>query len=112
MPRSQARRSGDVLKLAHCTVEFPPYGVRVTFKDGTHVDGVPHHDSSHYAVISHRCGYADDLLSYAREPDPIKAAHEECLVQTCQRHWRAGELPIIGGVDWTELKAKALELLG
>ena len=52
------------------------------------------------------------LLAHGREPDTAAAALEEAMVMTLQRWVRAGERPIIGGVDWDDLKARALALLG
>jgi hypothetical protein len=94
----------------------------------------------HYHVIAHRCGYGDDLLAYAREHElfhllveewlfdrpsrilwglahgrPLgahDAAYEEMMAQAAQRFVRAAERPIIGGVGWDGLKARALDLLG
>jgi hypothetical protein len=90
-------------------------------------------------VIAHRCGYEDDLHAYCFEhevvhcllaerfrngPSPIlwalahgseltgpAAAFEEISVQAFQRYLRANEQPIVGGVDWGELKRVALEVL-
>lgn len=97
------------------------------------------HDTHHYHVIAHRCGYGDDVLAYAREhdfchhfvaerlrglpsavlrplahgrePDPAEALFEEMAVQTFQRWMRANERPILAGVDWDALKADALTLI-
>jgi hypothetical protein len=95
------------------------------------------HDTAHYHVIAHRCGYGDDLLAYCREHDffhhfcaeyldgttsqilwalahdiePSSPAFEEFTVQACQRWVCAAERPIIGGVDWDEFKARAIWLL-
>jgi hypothetical protein len=44
-------------------------------------------------------------------PDPGIAVAEEALVMTIQRWLRANERPIISGVDWDDLKRRALEAL-
>lgn len=50
-------------------------------------------------------------LAHGSEVTPQEAALEEAMVMTLQRWIRAGERPIIGGVDWTGLKQRALEVL-
>lgn len=121
-----------MLHLKHCSIEWTDYGARVVFAGGKPVDAAPH-DTHHYAVIAHRCGYGDDLMAYCREHElahivgceflfsaesevlsalaharplsPGVAAAEEMLAMTVQRWVRANERPIIGGIDWDELKA-------
>jgi hypothetical protein len=127
-----------VIRLEFCTVEFHPWGARTTFPGGETVDATPH-DTHHYHVISHRCGYGDDVMAYCREhefahafvaerlrgaksvvlwglaigqmPDRGAVTYEEVVAQAFQRWLRAHERPIISGVDWDALKADALELL-
>jgi hypothetical protein len=126
------------ITLPHATVTYTPEGCYSTFTDGSSYGALPH-DSHHYHVIAHRCGYGDDILAYAREHEvfhhivgehfyggvsPVlwalahgreisaeEAALEEAMVMTLQRWVRAGERPIIGGLDWDGLKASALDLL-
>jgi hypothetical protein len=50
-------------------------------------------------------------VAHGSEVTPQEAALEEAMVMTLQRWIRAGERPIIGGVDWGRLKARALILL-
>lgn len=97
------------------------------------------HDTPHYYVIAHRCGYGDDLLRYAVEHDlfhawlyeymgigeslvlnalvagkdicPAFAAQEEALIQAVQTWVRANVRPIIGGIDWDKLKYDAFDML-
>lgn len=97
------------------------------------------HESAHYYVIAHRCGYGDDLFRYAVEHDlfhawlyeylgvgeslvlnalvaekyihPALAAQEEALVQVVQTWVRANIRPIIGGIGWDKLKYDAMDML-
>lgn len=115
------------------------WGCRTTFHDGSQWGAFPH-DTHHYHVIAHRCGYGDDILRYAQEHEvchlvaeewlwdrpsrvlwalahgdeiaPHDAACEEAVTMTVQRWLRANERPIIGGVDWDGLKRYMLEKLG
>lgn len=126
------------LALKYCTVESDGWRTVVTFPDGSTCDAVPH-DTHHYHIIAHRCGYGDDIAAYCFEhevahaliaewfwdgPSPVlqgvasgrmlsgkEAASEELLAQTLQRFCRAGEQPIIGGVNWGGMKREALGLL-
>jgi hypothetical protein len=50
-------------------------------------------------------------LAHGLEVDEMAAAVEEAMVMTVQRWVRAGERPIIGGVDWDDLRARCLALL-
>jgi hypothetical protein len=128
-----------VIQLRFASVEYTPQGCVSRFEDGTSFGAHPH-DTPHYHVIAHRCGYGDDLLAYCREhevchhlicewlygaPSPIlwKLAHgeelppgyaafEEFAAQALQRWVRANERPIIGGVDWDGIKIRAEVLLG
>ena len=50
-------------------------------------------------------------LAHGIEPDARHAALEEAMVMTVQRWLRAGERPIIGGVDWDGLRYRWLALL-
>lgn len=50
-------------------------------------------------------------LAHGRDVEPQAAALEEAMVMLVQRWVRAGERPIIGGVNWDGLKARALALL-
>lgn len=127
-----------MIQLRFCTLEFTDWGAQTTFDDTSSVDAVPH-DTHHYAIISHRLGYGDDVLAYCQEHEFAHAfvaerllddrsivlwglAHgkpvprgeglfEEMAAQTFQRWLRANERPIISGADWDELKHDALELL-
>ncbi len=127
------------IALAHCTVVYTPEGCTTWFKDGTSVDACPHPEMPHYHIISHRCGYGDDLMSYSREhevaheivaewftnspsdvlwclahgqtPNHWHMVAEETAAQQLQRFIRAHERPIIAGVDWDALRAHALSLL-
>ena len=125
--------------LSHAIVEYNDWGCMSHFNDGSSFGAHPH-DTPHYHVISHRTGYQDDILAYAREHEivhhivgeyffggvsPIiwalahghgvtaeEAAKEEALVMLVQRFLRANERPIIGGINWDEIKHRALEVLG
>lgn len=50
-------------------------------------------------------------LAHGHDVDPMYAALEEAMVMTLQRWVRAGERPIIGGVDWDALRTRCLALL-
>lgn len=126
------------VRVGDATVTYTPDGALTIFDDGTSYGAQPH-DTPHYHVIAHRCGYGDDLLRYAREHEvchliverefldgrpsvlreladgwpahPDDAAMEEAMVMTLQRWLRANERPIIGGVEWDRIKRDALALL-
>ena len=49
-------------------------------------------------------------LAHGEAVEPGPAAYEEAAVMTTQRWIRGGERPIIGGVDWDALRARALEI--
>lgn len=126
------------IQIGTATVEYTPDGCATHYPDGTHYGAQPH-DTHHYHVIAHRCGYGDDILRYCREheaahhmvsewiagrrsevlwplchgydPDQAEAVMEEIAAQAFQRWLRANERPIIGGLDWDDLKARALALL-
>lgn len=138
MPALSLTELTRTIRLKHCEVRLWHWGCETVFPDGSSVPSVPH-ESPHYWVISHRCGYGDDILAYCVEHDfahafvaekifggpsavlsgiaqgrPLKgshAAYEELAAQTFQRWLRANERPIIGGCDWDGWKAEALELL-
>lgn len=128
-----------MIHTRHAFVSFTPWGCETLFLDGSSVPAQAHHDDPHYRVIAHRCGYGDDTLAYCREheiahlvveevlhdrasrvlwglahddelagPD---AAYEEMAAQALQRFARAGEQPIIGGVDWFAARSRFLEVL-
>lgn len=126
------------IQLRFASIERTESGCVTIFADGTRLNSIPH-DTHHYHVIAHRCGYGDDVLAYCFEHDfchsfvceqllyvrsdalyrsaigkPVQdgvAAFEEMAVHTFQRWLRANERPIIGGVDWDALKRDALALL-
>lgn len=126
------------IKLKYCEIRWTEFGCEVEYQDGSIVSAWPH-DEHHYYVISHRCGYGDDVLAYCREhefvheflqeklagrpsqvlfplahervPRQAVAVQEEALTQMFQRYLRGGEEPIIGGVDWAGLKREALDAL-
>ncbi|RSV15671.1 hypothetical protein CA235_07405 [Sphingomonas sp. ABOLF] len=50
-------------------------------------------------------------LAHGSEVTLQEAALEEAMVMTLQRWLRANERPIIGGVEWSALKSRALALL-
>jgi hypothetical protein len=127
-----------VIQIEETRIEFHDWGARTIYPDGCFVDAVPH-DIPHYHVISHRLGYADDLLAYCREHEcahelvaqfingtpsevlwslahgqvesPAVVVKEEILAQTLQRFLRANERPIVSGVKWDALRDYALSIL-
>lgn len=126
------------IPLKYCSVYFEPWGCRVQFPGGEEATAIPH-NTPHYRVIAHRLGYGDDTLAYCHEHElchelvaeflhdrpssvlwnvaigrPLtgpESAYEEIAAQTFQRFLRANERPIVGGVRWDEMKARALDLL-
>jgi len=126
------------IQIGAATVEYTPDGCVTRYPDLTHYGAQPH-DTPDYREITRRCGYGDDILTYAcehevchhivseflmgrpsqvlwplahgYEPDPADAVQEEALTMTFQRWLRAGERPIIGSVDWYGIRARALALL-
>lgn len=126
------------IQIGTASVEYTPDGCVTRYRDGASYGAQPH-DTHHYHVIAHRCGYGDDILAYCREhetahhivsewivghpshviwslahggePHQGVATLEEMAAQQFQRWLRANERPIIGGVDWDILKARALALL-
>jgi hypothetical protein len=127
-----------LVQLRYASIERTDFGCVTHFLDGAFVNSVPH-DTHHYHVISHRCGYGDDILAYNFEHDflhsflceflfdePSKvlwgeahgesllgehAAFEEISVQTFQRFLRANERPIVSDVDWDHLRREAMAML-
>jgi len=72
------------------------------------------HECAHHMVSEWIMGRPSQVLwplAHGYEPDPADAVQEEALAMTFQRWLRANERPIIGGVDWDALKARALALL-
>jgi hypothetical protein len=128
-----------IIRLQHSTIERTDFGCVTRFDDGSFVNSIPHPQDPHYHVIAHRTGYEDDLHAYTLEhefvhcflserlhgrPSPVlwalahggelapaDAALEELAVQAFQRYLRAGEQPIVGGIDWGKMKRDALALL-
>lgn len=126
------------IEIGGATVTHADWGCWSAYPDGAGYGAHPH-DTHHYAVIAHRCGYGDDLLTYCREHevthhlvgevffggrspviwklahgdpvDPAYAAVEEAMVMTVQRWLRAAERPIVGGVDWEAIRYRGLALL-
>lgn len=129
------------IKLRYVEVDFFDNGeARTRFRDSdlADVEAQPH-DTHHYHVIAHRCGYGDDIGRYCQEHEffhsfcaeyfmdglsdvlfclsdganipPFTAGLEENFVMTCQRWVRANERPIIGGLNWDLFKAEALRHL-
>lgn len=124
--------------LRGSTFEPTEFGCRTTFWDGKSAPSIPH-DTHHYHVVSHRCGYGDDVMRYCREHDFVHSflaerllgktspvlwdvahgiqprdkwyVYEEATVQMFQRWLRANERPILADCDWDALKAEALAML-
>lgn len=130
---------GRVVRIGNATVTYTADGAFTSYPNGTGYAAQPH-DTHHYHVIAHRCGYGDDILAYCREhevchhvvglwikgggsdvlgplahgiePDATAALLEEALVMAFQRWLRANERPILGGVDWDDLKRRTLAAIG
>lgn len=127
-----------MIQLKYANLIKTAAGCRTTFRDGSHVDAVPH-NTPHYYVIAHRGGYGDDVLAYCRahefcheflaekifdQPSDVlwELAHgrradngiviqEEMATQMFQRWLHANERPIVSGGCWDGWKAEALSLL-
>lgn len=127
-----------LITLKHSSIERMAWGCVTRFRDGQYANSTPH-DTHHYHVIAHRCGYGDDVHRYCFEhdflhsflcerlfdtPSPIlwgvaherplsseQSAFEELSVQATQRYLRSNERPIISGIGWDELKRDALCIL-
>lgn len=128
----------QTIQFKECRIERDgQHGVVTIFNDGAKW-GAYAHQESHYYVIAHRCGYGDDIdrycfehevahaflaeegyamgnvikwLAHGWEPMQKRATLEEAFVQMFQRWARANERPIIGNVDWDDLKARFIALL-
>ena len=109
----------------HDTTHYNEIAARCGYLDRA-MDGTPdllgrarldycrEHDVLHHIVGEEIYGGRSLVLwplANGAEPEPIAALHEEALVALLQRWVRAGERPIIGGVDWDALRARALEVL-
>jgi len=125
-----------MIRLDYCHIEWVDNGSRIVFFDGREVSAWPHPEIPHYHVISHRCGYGDDLLAYCREhelahvlvaqelrqwssfvldcqarevtPCVGLAIMEEITAQALQRWARANERPIVADFDWDAIRHKFL----
>lgn len=123
-----------MIELRFASVEFTRKGCVSHFRDGSSYGALPH-DKPHYHAIAHRLGYEGDIMAYCRDhelahhlvaenfgwpshviwslahgtkPDAYEAAAEEALAMMLQRYARAGEVPLIEGVDWDALKGRLL----
>lgn len=126
-----------MIGFATCLMEFTEWGCVTKFRDGAILNSIPH-DTPHYYVIAHRCGYGDDILRYCQEhdlahlvftehfnhrtvlwdvakgnkPDRIMAIFEELSAQSLQRYARCNEEPIVSDVDWSIVRDRFLFLAG
>lgn len=129
-----------VIGMKYCDIIWTPEGCVTRFPDGAEVEAHPHPEMPHYHVISHRCGYGDDVMRYCREhelahifvserlmnaPSYVLSTlahgekqdlgivlYEEMAAQQMQRWVRANERPILSGANWDNLKRDFLSLLG
>lgn len=72
------------------------------------------HECAHHMVSEWIMGcpsYVVWSLAHGAIPGQGLTTFEEMAAQTFQRWLRANERPIIGGIDWDDLKARALGLL-
>ena len=127
-----------MLQLKHASIKWTDYGCAVVI-DGKEVGAWPHPEMTDYHVIAARLGYQYDLLRYTREhelchliveewfydrPSQIlsaiangkmlsgkTSAYEELMAQTLQRWVRTNERPLIGGVQWDDLKEWTLKAI-
>lgn len=75
------------------------------------------HDLAHH-IVADAMGWpwsfalhdGDGTLDLKDAPAPIQ--QEEAIVVALQRFLRAGERPIIAGVDWDGLRKRAMEVMG
>jgi hypothetical protein len=127
-----------VIRLKYATLTFTEWGCVTRFETGEPVPACPH-DTPDYRIIAMRLGHGDDILEYCRwheachllaeerlhdRPSRVlwglahgqrlsghEAAYEELAAQQLQAWLRAGQRPIVSGVDWHSLKRDALALL-
>lgn len=72
------------------------------------------HEAAHHMVSEWIAGHRSQVLwplAHGYEPMPSEAVLEEMAAQQLQRWLRANERPIVAGLDWDELKFRALALL-
>jgi len=126
------------IQIGTATLALTEQGCVSSYPDASSYGAYPH-NTPHYHVIAHRCGYGDDLrrycveheaahhivsewivghpshviwsLAHGDEPHQGVATLEEMAAQQFQRWLRANERPSIGGADWDDLKHRALVLL-
>ena len=110
----------------HCTPHYDEIAERCGYLEWEPGDGLAEplararlaycreHEACHHIVSEWIGGAASKVLwplAHGCEPDAFDAVQEEALTMTLQRWLRANERPIIGGVDWDGIKARALALL-
>jgi hypothetical protein len=128
-----------MLSMRFAKIWWTDFGCTVRMNDGGEDVSAWPHQTADYNLIAHRCGYGYDILAYCREhefchlfveqefhrrpsfilhslangyvPSGREAAYEELMAQSFQRFLRANERPMIGGVKWDDLKARALHML-
>jgi hypothetical protein len=128
------------VSLKYCVIEPSETGCITYFQDGTCAPAEAHPNLPHYNVVSHRCGYGDNVYAYCREHEACHSiiaewlfdkpsavlwaiahggmlsgadsVYEELAAQSLQRWVRANERPITSGIRWDDLKDYALEKFG
>jgi hypothetical protein len=126
------------IRLKFCTIECHQDVVYTRFPDGTYAPATAH-QTDDYREVTRRLGYGDDVMAYCREHEVLHSftaewlfdkpsavlwaiahdrmlsghdsVYEEVFAQTAQRWIRAGERPIVSGVNWFGFRQRALELL-
>lgn len=125
------------LTLRYATIETVEGGCVTRFhSDGAQVAAFPHPAMAHYSVISHRLGYADDLMRFCIEHEimhsfvsermfdaespvlaslargvdavPRNAVIEEIVVQAVQGFVNANIRPIVSDYDWDSMREEAI----
>jgi hypothetical protein len=128
------------MRLKYAEITFYSWGCETNFSHGRKpVRSTPHPEDPHYHIISHRCGYLDDVRSYCWEHDLAhlfieerlfdrpsrvllavaqertlsgdESMYEELAAQSLQAFVRANVEPIVAGVDWRKLKHDFLAML-
>jgi hypothetical protein len=127
------------MRLKYAEITFYSWGCETVFDSGGKpVRSTPHPEDHHYHIISHRCGYLDDIRSYCWEHDlahlfieqylfdrpsrvllsiaeertlyGAESMYEEVAAQTLQAFARANVEPIVAGVHWRALKREFISL--
>lgn len=126
------------MKLRFGRLQLTERGAITCWPDGTQWGALPH-DKPHYHYLAYRYGHGGDTRAYCQAhelchhlvaegfgshspvlwalahgetPSPMIAAAEEALAMALHRYCMTGELPLIEGVAWDDLRARFREMMG